>query len=138
MAKESLFVFGLNLKLPLAQVVKILGSSKGQNQENPNLRHQKLPCPRINSIEHLTIEYEHNVHYFRIWFMIHVFNFHFLTNFLSFFSHYALFFLSFICFSLASSPSLFLSPLFFSFLYFYLPLLFPSPSQSFNVLTLIT
>jgi hypothetical protein len=39
MAKENLFVFGLNLKLSLAQVVKILGSSKGQKQENPNLRH---------------------------------------------------------------------------------------------------
>jgi hypothetical protein len=39
MAKENLFVFGLNLKLSLAQVVKILGSSEGQKQKNPNLRH---------------------------------------------------------------------------------------------------
>jgi len=39
MAKENPFVFGLSLKLSLAQVVKILGSSKGQKQENPNLRH---------------------------------------------------------------------------------------------------
>jgi hypothetical protein len=45
MAKESLFVFGLNLKLSLAQVVKILGSIKRQKQENPNLRHLKAPLP---------------------------------------------------------------------------------------------
>jgi hypothetical protein len=45
MAKENLFVFGLNLKLSLAQVVKLLGSSKGQKQEKPKLEALKAPLP---------------------------------------------------------------------------------------------
>ncbi len=66
--------------------------------------------------------------------MIYVFNFHSLTNILSFFFHHALFFISFICFSLASSPSLFLSPLFFSFLLPSFTFSFPiTKFQCFNI-----